>query len=173
MIVIFLGNLFGLVMDFLVLSSTDEWLGAYLRPIYSDLSTTLVFSLTVIMLAQFTAFRLKGPMHQLKHYLFHFHGDSIAEKIVSVFIGWLHFAGEFIRIGSLSMRLFLNIFVGMILISVVIFIGEQIPAFHTGAFRILTLPFWFFELLVAFLQAYIFMTLSSLYIRESLPEKHH
>ena len=59
MIVIFLGNLFGLVMDFLVLSSTDEWLGAYLRPIYSDLSTTLVFSLTVIMLAQFTAFRLK------------------------------------------------------------------------------------------------------------------
>ena len=69
------------------------------------------------------------------------------------------------------MRLFLNIFVGMILISVVIFIGEKIP-FLDGAFRILTLPFWFFELLVAFLQAYIFMTLSSLYIRESLPEKH-
>lgn len=174
MIVIFLGNLFGLVMDFMVLSSTNEWLGAYLRPIYSDLSTTLVFSLTVIMLAQFTAFRLKGPMHQLKHYLFHFHGDSIAEKIVSVFIGWLHFAGEFIRIGSLSMRLFLNIFVGMILISVVIFIGEQIlPNYTGGAFRLLSLPFWFFELLVAFLQAYIFMTLSSLYIRESLPEKHH
>ena len=59
MVVIFLGNIFGLVMDFIVLSSRDEWLGAYLRPIYSDLSTTLVFSLTVIMLAQFTAFRLK------------------------------------------------------------------------------------------------------------------
>ncbi len=171
MVVIFLGNIFGLVMDFIVLSSRDEWLGAYLRPIYSDLSTTLVFSLTVIMLAQFTAFRLKWPLHQLKHYLFHYHGDSVAEKIVSVFIGWLHFAGEFIRIGSLSMRLFLNIFVGMILISVVIFIGEKIPVLD-GAFRILTLPFWFFELLVAFLQAYIFMTLSSLYIRESLPEKH-
>lgn len=110
-------------------------------------------------------------MHQLKHYLFHYHGDTTAEKVVSVFIGWLHFAGEFIRIGSLSMRLFLNIFVGMILISVVIFIGEQIPVMN-GAFRILTLPFWFFELLVAFLQAYIFVTLSSLYIRESFPEKH-
>lgn len=111
-------------------------------------------------------------MHQLKHYLFHYHGDTTAEKVVSVFIGWLHFAGEFIRIGSLSMRLFLNIFVGMILISVTIYIGEMIPSLHTGAFRILTLPFWFFELLVAFLQAYIFVTLSSLYIRESFPEKH-
>jgi F0F1-type ATP synthase membrane subunit a len=71
------------------------------------------------------------------------------------------------------MRLFLNIFVGAILIGVVVYVGEQIPSFHTGAFRILALPFWFFELLVAFLQAYIFMTLSSLYIRESLPEAHH
>lgn len=70
------------------------------------------------------------------------------------------------------MRLFLNIFVGAILISVVVFVGEQIPSFHTGIFRLLTLPFWFFELLVAFLQAYIFMTLSSLYIREAIPESH-
>jgi F0F1-type ATP synthase membrane subunit a len=70
------------------------------------------------------------------------------------------------------MRLFLNIFVGAILISVVVFVGSQIPAFHTGVFRLLALPFWFFELLVAFLQAYIFMTLSSLYIRESIPESH-
>ena len=70
------------------------------------------------------------------------------------------------------MRLFLNIFVGAILISVIVYVGTQIPAFHTGAFRILALPFWFFELLVAFLQAYIFMTLSALYIRESIPESH-
>jgi F0F1-type ATP synthase membrane subunit a len=69
------------------------------------------------------------------------------------------------------MRLFLNIFVGAILISVVVYVGSMIPALHTGVFRILALPFWFFELLVAFLQAYIFMTLSSLYIRESIPEK--
>ncbi len=172
-IVIFLGNLTGLMFDWLVLISKDEWLGAYLRPIYSDLSTTLVFSLTVILVAQLTAFYLKGPVHHLGHYLFNYHGDTTAEKIVGVFVGWLHFAWEFIRIGSLSMRLFLNIFVWAILIGVVVYVGEQIPSFHTGAFRILALPFWFFELLVAFLQAYIFMTLSSLYIRESLPDTHH
>lgn len=172
-VVIFVGNLFGLILDLFVLISSGNWLAAYVRPIYSDLSTTLVFSLTVIIIAQATAIMLKGPVKHYKHYLWNFHGDSFAEKVVAVFIGWLHFVGEFIRIGSLSMRLFLNIFVGAILISVVIYIGNMIPAFHTGIFRFLSLPFWFFELLVAFLQAYIFMTLSSLYIRESIPEKGH
>lgn len=173
MVVIFAGNLFGLILDWFVLISYHEWLGHYVRPIYSDLSTTLVFSITVILVAQITAFYLKGPVHHLGHYLFNYHGDTRAEKIVSVFVGWLHFIGEFIRIGSLSMRLFLNILVGAILIAVVVYIGNQIPAFNSGFFQILALPFWFFELLVAFLQAFIFMTLSSLYIKESIPEKGH
>lgn len=170
MVIIFSGNVFGLILDWLVLISTNNWLAAYIRPMYSDLSTTLVFSFTVILVAQITAIKMKWPIHHFGHYIFNYHGDSTAEKIVSVFVGWLHFVGEFIRIGSLSMRLFLNIFVWAILISVIVYVGNQIPAFHTGAFRILALPFWFFELLVAFLQAYIFMTLSSLYIRESIPE---
>lgn len=59
MVVIFVGNLFGLVLDFLVLISTHNWLAAYIRPIYSDLSTTLVFSLTVILIAQVTAITMK------------------------------------------------------------------------------------------------------------------
>ena len=173
-VVIFLGNLSGLIFDWMVLISKDEWLGAYLRPIYSDLSTTLVFSLTVILVAQLTAFYLKGPVNHISHYIWNYHGDTTAEKIVWVFVWWLHFAWEFIRIGSLSMRLFLNIFVGAILIGVVVYVGEQILPHYTGwAFRLLSLPFWFFELLVAFLQAYIFMTLSSLYIKESLPDPHH
>lgn len=172
MVIIFSGNIFGLILDWFVLISDKNWLAAYLRPMYSDLSTTLVFSTAVILTAQITAFAMKGTIPHLGHYLFNFHGDSMAEKVVSVFVGWLHFVGEFIRIGSLSMRLFLNIFVGAILISVIVYVGNQIPAFHTGFFQILALPFWFFELLVAFLQAYIFMTLSALYIRESIPESH-
>jgi F0F1-type ATP synthase membrane subunit a len=132
MVVIFLGNLFGLILDWLVLVSAGNWLGVYLRPIYSDLSTTLVFSTTVILVAQITAFYMKGPLTHLGHYLFNYHGDTTAEKIVSVFVGWLHFAGEFIRIGSLSMRLFLNIFVGAILISVMIYVGGLIIPQYTG-----------------------------------------
>lgn len=171
-VIVFTGNIFGLILDWLVLISSNNSLALYFRPMYSDLSTTLVFSLTVIIVAQITAIKMKGPVNHFGHYLFNYHGDSTAEKIVGVFVGWLHFAGEFIRIGSLSMRLFLNIFVGAILISVIVYVGNMIPAFNTGVFRILALPFWFFELLVAFLQAYIFMTLSALYIRESIPESH-
>ena len=85
-VAIFLGNLSGLIFDWLVLISKDEWLGHYLRPIYSDLSTTLVFSFTVILTAQLTAFYLKGPLNHLGHYLFNYHGDTTAEKIVGVFV---------------------------------------------------------------------------------------
>lgn len=131
-VIIFVGNMFGLILDWFVLVSEKEWLSAYLRPMYSDLSTTLVFSLTVIIVAQITAIAMKGPVHHINHYLWNYHGDSTAEKIVGVFVGWLHFAGEFIRIGSLSMRLFLNIFVGAILIAVVVFVGEQILPQYTG-----------------------------------------
>lgn len=91
MVIVFSGNIFGLILDWFVLVSDKNWLAAYLRPMYSDLSTTLVFSTAVILTAQITAFAMKGPIHHLGHYLFNFHGDSIAEKIVSVFVGWLHF----------------------------------------------------------------------------------
>ncbi len=171
-IIIFTGNIFGLILDWFVLISANSWLAAYFRPMYSDLSTTLVFSLTVIIVAQLTAIIMKWPVHHFGHYLWSYTGNSMFEKIVNVLVGWLHFLGEFIRIGSLSLRLFLNIFVGAILISVVIFVGNQIPSFGSGVFQFLSLPFWFFELLVAALQAYIFMTLSSLYIRESIPDSH-
>ena len=110
MIIVFVGNLFGLILDWFVLVSANNehgvpWLAVYFRPMYSDLSTTLVFSSAVILTAQITAFAMKGPVNHLRHYLFNFHGDSMAEKFVSVFVGWLHFVGEFIRIGSLSMRI--------------------------------------------------------------------
>ncbi len=67
------------------------------------------------------------------------------------------------------MRLFANIFAGAILIGVIAYLGSQIPlgglSFLGG---ILVLPIWFFELLVAFLQAFIFITLTALYIREAI-----
>ncbi len=173
MFVVFAGNIFGLIVDWFVIVSKHEWLGHYLRPIYSDFSTTLVLGLTVVLVAQITAFYLKGPVKHLKHYLFHFEWATMTEKVVNVFVGWLHFMGEFIRVGSLSIRLFLNIFVGAILISVAIYIGTLIPSLNTGVWQFLSLPFWFFELLVAFLQAYIFMTLSSMYIQESFPDDSH
>lgn len=59
MVIVFTGNIFGLILDWFVLVSAHNWLAAYLRPMYSDLSTTLVFSFTVILVAQITAIKMK------------------------------------------------------------------------------------------------------------------
>ena len=42
-----------------------------------------------------------------------------------------------------------------------------------GIFQIISLPFWFFELLVAFLQGYLFATLWGLYLKEATSEASH
>lgn len=52
-----------------------------------------------------------------------------------------------------------------------VYLGTLIPAGPAGG--ILVLPFWFFEILVAFLQAFIFMMLSAVYLKESLTIQHH
>ena len=52
MVVIFVGNIFGLLVDGLILISHHSALGVYLRPIYSDFNTTLLLAGFVIILAQ-------------------------------------------------------------------------------------------------------------------------
>lgn len=168
---IFSANIVGLLLDWTILVSPHA--GEFVRPVNSDLNTTLVMGLTAVLVAQATGIRYKGVKAHFGHYLFNYSGHSPAEKVVNVFVGWLHFVGEFVRVGSLSMRLFLNIFVGAILISVAVYVGSLIPSGGTGAFRFIVLPFWFFELLVAFLQAYIFATLSGLYLKEATEHASH
>lgn len=168
---IFSANIIGLLLDWAILVAPIA--AEYVRPVNSDLNTTLVMGLTAVLVAQATGIRYKGIKKHFGHYLFNYSGHSPAEKAVNVFVGWLHFVGEFVRVGSLSMRLFLNIFVGAILISVAVYVGSLIPSGGTGAFRFIVLPFWFFELLVAFLQAYIFATLSGLYLKEATERASH
>lgn len=168
---IFFANIFGLSLDWLnfVLHHTT----GFLRPINSDMSTTIVMAVTVIVVAQVTGIITKGPVHHFAHYLFAWQGHSIVEKIINVPIGWLHFVGEFTRVLSLAIRLFANIFAGVILISVMTYLGTMIPSAGIGLGGIIVVPFWFFELFVAFLQAYIFTTLSLMYLKEAVTIEHH
>jgi F-type H+-transporting ATPase subunit a len=166
---IFLGNVFGLIFDWINLSFPA--MHAYLRPINSDMNTTVVLAVTTIFVAQMTGIFKKGLFHHFGHYLFNWSGSSLVEKIINVPVGWIHFLGEFTRILSLSVRLFANIFAWVALIGVMAYLGTLIPIGSVGG--ILVLPFWFFELLVAFLQAFIFMTLSGVYLKESLTVAEH
>ena len=159
---IFLANIAGLIFD---------WIGLifphtlhYLRPINSDLSTTLVLGASIILISQAAAVVYHGFFAHVKHYVFNFSGHSVVEKIINVPIGWIHFIGEFSRVLSLSVRLFCNIFAGIALIGIMSYLGTMIP---TGIGGLLVLPFWFFEIMVAFLQAFIFMTLAGVYLQEA------
>jgi len=168
---IFLGNLLGLAFDYI--SMVIPALHEYLRPINSDMNTTVAMALSIVIVAQATGIIIKGPVHHFGHYLFNFSGHSFIEKCISVFVGWIHLVGEFARIVSLSVRLFGNIFAGVILISVFGYIATLIPVAGNAFGIIFVLPFWFFELMVAFLQAFIFMTLSGIYLKEGFTKESH
>ncbi len=168
---IFLSNVFWLGLDWI--NFIFEGGHEYLRPINSDLNTTVVMAVTVILVSQVTAIRHKGFFTHFRHYLFNWSGHTTVEKIINVPIGWLHFVGEFTRALSLSVRLFANIFAGVILIGVMTYVGTLIPSGGIGLGSIIVIPFWFFELFVAFLQAYIFMTLSILYLKEAVTIESH
>ncbi|MGH7194569.1 MAG: F0F1 ATP synthase subunit A, partial [Candidatus Saccharimonadales bacterium] len=72
-------------------------------------------------------------------------------------IGLLEMLTDLFRVISLSLRLFLNIAIGEIVIAVFSYLG------HVAA-PVTALPFTMLEFLVAALQAYIFVILSIMYL---------
>jgi F-type H+-transporting ATPase subunit a len=116
--VILFGNLLGLIIDWFGLSVAPQIL-YYLRPMHSDLNTTLVLSLITVVLLITIQVKSHGTMSTIKSYAFNFQGANMMEKCINVFVGWLHAIGLLATLGSLSLRLFGNIFAGIVLIGVI------------------------------------------------------
>lgn len=107
----------------------------------------------------------------MKSYLFDFRGDNFMEKCIGVFVGWLHAIGVFATTASLALRLFGNIFAGIILIGVVtaLLANATGGVFEIG--RLAVIPLWFFECFVALIQAIVFMYLAIAYLKGA--SEHH
>lgn len=163
--IIFFGNMLGLLIDWAGMSISPTIL-SYLRPMHSDMNTTLI--LAVVTMVTYIGIQIKshGGLHAGKSYLFNFTGNNIGEKLINVFVGWLHFIGIFATTASLSLRLFGNIFAGVVLIGIITYLG----AFASSALfnfvglgaggeigRFLSIPFWFFEVFVSLIQAIVFV----------------
>ncbi len=163
-------NLFGLGVDWFgtFLPAAHSWL----RPANSDLNTTLGMAAVVLASSHVVMLRTRGFFGWVGHYLFNFHGSGIVEKCIGVMVGWLHLVGEAVRLTSLSMRLFGNIFAGTMLLVIMVFLSAKIEAWHLNVGEMLTLPFWLLELFVAYVQALVFTTLACVYLREAR-EAHH
>lgn len=170
-VIIFGGNMLGLVIDWFG-SSVSPTLLAYMRPMHSDVNTTLVLSLITLYTLLFVSVRTHGIGKTLKSYLFNFSGHSLPEKIINVAVGWLHFIGLPATVISLSLRLFGNIFAGVVLIGVISYLLAMATSglFEVG--RLFSLPFWFFEVFVALVQAIVFTGLMIAYFKQA-GEEHH
>ena len=95
------------------------------------------------------------------------------DVFLALFIWFLEFIGEFVKVLSLTLRLFWNILAGMILLGLIIitaiFFTELI--FGKGVPLLLPLIVFIFELFVAFLQALVFSLLVLVYFK--LAEASH
>lgn len=132
------------------------------RPFTADLNGTLVMAVIAIVTVQVLSIRAQG----LKGHLQHYFSDKPFNPI-NFFIGILEVFGEFTRILSLALRLFLNTAVGEILIAV---FTSLILA--NGRTPIAVIPIILFEVLVAGIQAYVFTVLSATYLALAISHAH-
>jgi len=169
--IIFFANIFWLIIDWL--GSVFPIIFIYLRPINSDLNTTLVLAVLVVISSLFIAIKSHWGLHVSKSYFFNFEWKNTAEKFVNLFVGRLHLIWIPTRLASLSLRLFWNIFAWVILIWVItflwVFVSNSIWIFEV--WRFFSIPFWLFEVFVAFIQSIVFFGLMLAYFSEG-KDKH-
>jgi F-type H+-transporting ATPase subunit a len=136
----------------------------------ANLSIPLVLTLTVFFIYQYEGIRRHGFVRYLKGWL---PAGVTGAAAVPIFI--IEVISQFVRIISLSVRLFANILAGHLLI---LFMGGGLAVLlGITALGWITLPmavaFFIFEVgLVATLQAFIFATLTSIYFGEASAGGH-
>lgn len=117
-------NLYSLLLDWFLAFAPG--FHNYLRPINSDINTTLGMAVLMILISHIIMIRFRGVIGYALHYLFNFSGKTMVDKIINVFVGWLHLIGEAVRVMALSLRLFGNIFAGAVLLGVMLWITAKI-----------------------------------------------
>jgi F-type H+-transporting ATPase subunit a len=115
----------------------------FLRPPSADLNMTLSLALIVFVATEYFGFHDLGFGYLSKFF-------SLRRGAMGLFVGFLEFISEFVRVIAFTFRLFGNIFAGEVVLLVMAFLAPWL----------LPLPFYGFELFVAFIQAFIFAVLA-------------
>ncbi|MCA9342819.1 F0F1 ATP synthase subunit A [Candidatus Saccharibacteria bacterium] len=132
------------------------------RPFTADLNGTIAMSVIAIIMVQYLSVKEQGGKKHLQHYF-----SDKPHNPINFFIGILEVFGEFTRILSLSLRLFLNTAVGEILISVFTSL-----VLSSGRTPVAVIPIFLFETLVAGIQAYVFTILCATYLGLAISHAH-
>lgn len=132
-----------------------------LRPFTADLNGTLAVGIITMAVVYTASIRESGGFIR---YMRHFFVGNPLNPLYLV-IGILEMITDLTRVLSLSLRLFLNVTIGEIVIAVFSYLG------HVAA-PLAAMPFTLVELFVGALQAYIFTVLSLMYLAIAVNHAH-
>jgi len=160
------------MLGFIPLPLTGErWHGVPTWGIYaatSSLSVTLALALLTFVFTHYEGIRWNGPVRYFKSWI------PEAPKPLLLLIVPLEILGQFMRLISLSVRLFANMLAGHILI--LTFIGLMF-ILQSLVLAVFVVPiagiFYVFEVaIVVSIQAFIFAALSAIYIGSAIEPEH-
>jgi len=164
---IFVVNLIG----FIPLPLTGEtWHGFPVWGIYaatSSLSVTLALALLTFVFTHVEGIRWNGPVRYFKSWI------PEAPKPLLALIVPLEVLGQFMRLISLSVRLFANMLAGHILILTFIGLIFILESLFLAPVLIFATAFYLFEVVIVVgIQAFIFAALSAIYIGSAIEPEH-
>jgi F-type H+-transporting ATPase subunit a len=160
------------LLGFIPLPLTGEtWHGVPTWGIYaatSSLSVTLALALLTFVFTHYEGIRWNGPVKYFKSWI------PEAPKALLILIVPLEILGQFMRLISLSVRLFANMLAGHILI--LTFLGLMF-ILESVVLAVLVVPvgivFYLFEVIIVVgIQAFIFAALSAIYIGSAIEPEH-
>jgi F-type H+-transporting ATPase subunit a len=168
MLFIFVVNLLG----FIPLPLSDEkWHGIPTLGIYaatSSLSVTLALALLTFFFTHFEGVRWNGPVRYFKSWI-----PEVPKAMLPLIVP-LEVLGQFMRLISLSVRLFANMLAGHMLILTFIGLMFVLETVYLAPFSLLfgTLFYLFEVIIVVGIQAFIFAALSAIYIGSAIEPEH-
>jgi F-type H+-transporting ATPase subunit a len=133
----------------------------------SQISVTLALALMTFVFTHFEGIRFNGPVRYFKSWI------PVVPKAMLPLIVPLEILGQFMRLISLSVRLYANMLAGHMLILTfigLIFVFETLFAIPVLIFAS---AFYLFEVvIVVSIQAFIFSALSAIYIGSAIEPEH-
>jgi F-type H+-transporting ATPase subunit a len=133
----------------------------------SQISVTLALALMTFVFTHFEGIRFNGPVRYFKSWI-----PEVPKAILPLIIP-LEILGQFMRLISLSVRLYANMLAGHMLILTfigLIFVFESLAAIPVLIFAT---AFYLFEVvIVVSIQAFIFAALSAIYLGSAIEPEH-
>lgn len=133
-----------------------------LRPFTADFNGTLAAAAVTMLVVYGSSIREFGSVPK---FFRHFFAGSPLNPLYFI-IGLLEMFSNLMRVISLSLRLFLNIAIGEIIIAVFAYLGHMVAPLSAA-------PFYLIDTFEGALQAFIFTTLSMMYLAAAVNHVGH